>query len=209
MSTYTFAGVSRSSPDEPFKVRFSNNENRAKSLHDAGHCDIDIIDLGEPMTKLAALQFLISIDFDNGNKQVRSALELAEIKYRAELAPPKPPRRRAIPLSMITRITQEEWDKQNGYTPTTTAATQRVRPDQARLRALLEAATKGTEPIEVPVAVADAAKAEVEQKVEDAVAETANNSTATNVPQPTRPRSSLTMSAADIEAEFASFADEI
>lgn len=80
MSTFKFAGVSRR--EGVIKARFANDAGRVKVLVKGGHRDIDIIELKEPMTKEDAVAFLISIDFDNGNTEVRAALE-AELGKRS------------------------------------------------------------------------------------------------------------------------------
>lgn len=79
MSTFKFAGVSRL--DSGVKCRFANDAGRVKVLAKGGHRDIDIIELKEPMTKEEAVAFLISIDFDNGNAEIRAAME-AELGKR-------------------------------------------------------------------------------------------------------------------------------
>ena len=84
--SFTHAGVSKL--DGEFKVRFANDSLRTKVLIKNGHTDIDIIELKHAMTKEDAVAFLISIDFDNGNKEVRAALE-AEVGKRAPKAAPK------------------------------------------------------------------------------------------------------------------------
>jgi hypothetical protein len=71
--SFSHAGVSKL--DGEFKVRFCNDALRQKVLIKNGHTDIDIIELKHPMTKLEAVAYLLSIDFDNGNKAVRAALE--------------------------------------------------------------------------------------------------------------------------------------
>jgi hypothetical protein len=78
MSLYSHAGVSRKNGE--FKVRFCNDALRVKVLAKNGHKDIDIIELREPMTKEAAVAYLMSIDFANGNKEVQAALEAAADK---------------------------------------------------------------------------------------------------------------------------------
>jgi hypothetical protein len=81
MSSFSHAGVSKL--DGEFKVRFCNDALRQKVLIKNGHTDIDIIELKHPMTKVEAVEFLLSIDFDNGNKAVRAALEAALDKRSA------------------------------------------------------------------------------------------------------------------------------
>jgi hypothetical protein len=89
MSSFSHAGVSKL--DGEFKVRFCNDALRQKVLIKNGHTDIDIIELKHPMTKVEAVEFLLSIDFDNGNKAVRAALEQALDKRSAPEAANKSP----------------------------------------------------------------------------------------------------------------------
>lgn len=88
MSSYSHAGVSKLNGE--FKVRFANDALRTKVLVKNGHTDIDIVELKNPMSKADAVAYLLSIDFDNGNKAVRAALEAAQEK-RAE-KPAKAPK---------------------------------------------------------------------------------------------------------------------
>ena len=76
--TFTHAGVSKL--DGKFKVRFANDSLRTKVLIKNGHTDIDIVELKHAMTKDEAVAYLLSIDFDNGNKEVRAALEAEQAK---------------------------------------------------------------------------------------------------------------------------------
>lgn len=71
--TFKFAGVS--TRNGVIKARFANDQMRVKVLAKTGSSDIDLIELKEPMTKAAAIAFLISINFDNGNANIRAALE--------------------------------------------------------------------------------------------------------------------------------------
>lgn len=77
--TFSHAGVSRL--HGKFKVRWANGAERVKVLIKGGHTDIDLIELMHPMTKEAAVAALLSMDFDNGNAEVRACLE-AEAKKR-------------------------------------------------------------------------------------------------------------------------------
>ena len=83
MNTFSHAGVS--SLNGEFKVRFANDALRTKVLVKNGHKNIDIVELKNPMTKEDAVAYLLSIDFDNGNKAVRAALE-AELGKREPTA---------------------------------------------------------------------------------------------------------------------------
>jgi hypothetical protein len=86
--SFTHAGVS--TLDGVVKARFCNDQMRVKVLAKNGHKDIDIIELKHAMTKEEAVAFLLSINFDNGNKTVRAALE-AEVEKRTE-KPAKAPK---------------------------------------------------------------------------------------------------------------------
>lgn len=85
MNTFTHAGVSRLNGD--FKVRFCNDALRVKVLAKNGHKDIDIVELRNPMTKEDAVEFLLSIDFANGNKEVQTALDAAATKRGVKAKP--------------------------------------------------------------------------------------------------------------------------
>lgn len=78
MSTFTHAGVS--TLNGVTKVRFANDALRTKVLIKNGHKDIDIIELKHAMSKEAAVAYLLSINFDNGNATVRAALEAEQGK---------------------------------------------------------------------------------------------------------------------------------
>ena len=92
MSTFKYAGVSKL--NGKVKARFANDQMRVKVLAKNGHSDIDIIELEYPMTKEEAVAFLLKINFDNGNKTVRAAIE-AEVEKRTDA--PKAPKAKAAP----------------------------------------------------------------------------------------------------------------
>jgi hypothetical protein len=87
--TFSHAGVSKLNGE--FKVRFCNDAMRVKVLAKNGHTGIDIVELKHPMTKVEIVEYLLSIDFDNGNKEVRNALEQALDKRSAPVAADKSP----------------------------------------------------------------------------------------------------------------------
>ena len=70
---FKVAGVSRRNGS--FKARFANDMTRVKVLAKTGSTDIDLIELKEAMTKEDIVAYLLSIDFDNGNTEIRAALE--------------------------------------------------------------------------------------------------------------------------------------
>lgn len=93
MSTFSHAGVSRL--DGKFKVRFCNDALRQKVLIKNGHTDIDIIEMKVPMSKEDAVAYLLSINFDNGNAEVRAALEEAQGKRAPKAASKSPAKKEA------------------------------------------------------------------------------------------------------------------
>lgn len=80
-ASFTQAGVSRLKGE--FKFRVANDALRVKVLAKNGHTDIDLMELPTPMTKEAAVAYLLEINFDNGNAEVRAALD-AELDKRTE-----------------------------------------------------------------------------------------------------------------------------
>jgi len=78
MKSYTHAGVSRL--DGKMKVRWANSWDRVKVLKKCGHTDIDMVELKYPGTKEAAIEFLLRIDFADGNIRVRDVIEAEAIK---------------------------------------------------------------------------------------------------------------------------------
>jgi hypothetical protein len=94
--SYSHAGVSKLNGE--FKVRFCNDQMRVKVLAKNGHTGIDIVELKNPMTKADAVAYLLSIDFDNGNKEVRAALEAAADK-RSE----KPAKAAPAPKAKVSK----------------------------------------------------------------------------------------------------------
>ena len=100
--SFSHAGVSRLNGE--FKVRFANDSLRTKVLIKNGHTDIDIVELKTPMSKEDAVAYLLSIDFDNGNKEVRAALEAEQGKRGDKPAKtvkaPKAPAKKAVKPSL-------------------------------------------------------------------------------------------------------------
>lgn len=86
MSSFTHAGISRL--NGKIKVRYANGESRIKVLIKNSHTDIDLIEMMYPMSKENAIAYLLRIDFDNGNAEIRSVLE-AEAKKRGVDVPSK------------------------------------------------------------------------------------------------------------------------
>ena len=77
------------------KARFASDMTRVKVLAKTGSKDIDMIELKEPMTKEDAVAFLLKINFDNGNKVVREALENDLAKRQPQAASKDKPKKEA------------------------------------------------------------------------------------------------------------------
>jgi hypothetical protein len=86
-NAFKVAGVSKQNGE--FKVRFANDMLRVKVLEKNGHKDIDLIELPREMEKDSIPAYLLSIDFDNGNKEVRACLEAAKDARSDKPAAPK------------------------------------------------------------------------------------------------------------------------
>jgi len=96
-NTFTVAGVSKQNGE--FKVRYANDIMRVKVLEKNRHTAIDLIELPREMAKEAIPAYLLSINFDNGNKEVRACLEAAAVeragskdKPKKEVKKPKKPK---------------------------------------------------------------------------------------------------------------------
>lgn len=72
--TFDFVGVARRFPNSAFQVRWGNSERWGAVIH-AFCYDVDIIACKHPMTKVEALEYLLDINFANGNKQVLECLK--------------------------------------------------------------------------------------------------------------------------------------
>jgi hypothetical protein len=83
------------------KVRFCNDAMRVKVLAKNGHKDIDIIELREPMTKEAAVAYLFTINFANGNKDVQAAMEAAADKRGVTVAKAKAPKKSKAAVTAV------------------------------------------------------------------------------------------------------------
>jgi len=111
--TYSHAGVSKLNGE--FKVRFCNDALRVKVLAKNGHKDIDIIELKNPMTKEDIVSYLLKIDFDNGNKAIRAALEAAADKrgvtatpVKAKVSKPVAKKATKTPVAKTTKVPAAE-----------------------------------------------------------------------------------------------------
>lgn len=97
--TFKCAGVS--TREGVIKARFASDMTRVKVLAKTGSKDIDMIELKHPMTKEDAVAYLLKINFDNGNKAIREALEndLAKRQPKA----PKAPKAKAAPKAKVAK----------------------------------------------------------------------------------------------------------
>jgi hypothetical protein len=84
---FTHAGTSRL--NGVVKARFANDALRVKVLAKNEHTDIDIIELKEPMTKAAAVEFLLSIQFATNDAGVVDAEKQAALEEALESRTPQ------------------------------------------------------------------------------------------------------------------------
>ena len=74
---FTVAGTSNRQGE--VKVRFANDlVSRIKALHRAGHTDVNLVELPQPMTKLEALQYLQAQGITQGDAGYAVASKVAE-----------------------------------------------------------------------------------------------------------------------------------
>ena len=71
---FRYAGIAERHGE--FKVKFANSMSRVDSLAKCVDLrNVDVVEVRHPMTRKEAVEYLLSIDFDNGNKRIREALE--------------------------------------------------------------------------------------------------------------------------------------
>jgi hypothetical protein len=95
MSNQTFTHVGVSRLNGALKARFANDALRVKVLAKGGHTDIDLVELVKPLTKVAAIEHLIKIDFANGRAEVVQALEDALDRRAPKAASKDKPKKEA------------------------------------------------------------------------------------------------------------------
>jgi hypothetical protein len=100
---FSHVGVSRL--NGVIKARFANDGMRVKVLTKSGHTDIDLIELKEPMTKEAAVQKLLEMNFANGNVEIQAALEAEISKRTPKATPAKAVKAKATPKAKSKDIT--------------------------------------------------------------------------------------------------------
>ena len=82
---FTVAGTS-SLPEGGTKVRFANDIMRVKVLVKGGHENVDLIELPKGMTKEEVVEYLIKIDFANGNADKQAAINAEASKRKIGVA---------------------------------------------------------------------------------------------------------------------------
>lgn len=71
---YTYAGVSKKAPNFNYVFRVATNTRRITQLYKLGDTKIDIIPLLKPMSKKQAADYLLKINFDNEDNDIRQCL---------------------------------------------------------------------------------------------------------------------------------------
>lgn len=84
---FTVAGTS-TLPEGGTKVRFANDMTRVKVLVKGGHENIDLIELPKAMTKEEVVEYLIKIDFANGDADKAAAINAEATKRKVGEAAP-------------------------------------------------------------------------------------------------------------------------
>ena len=102
---FTVAGTSKH-PEQGYKVRFANDTLRLKVLVKSGHEDINLIELPEAMTKLAAVKFIQGLD-EFANAASQSAI--ADYLDRKDEAPKAAPKAKAPAKAKATaKVVEDE-----------------------------------------------------------------------------------------------------
>lgn len=164
--TFAVAGVSKL--NGKFRARFAKDILRIKVLDKAGHTEINLVELPEPMTKPEAAAHLIDTGFDQGNAEIRDAL-YAEIDRGSGAKPAKTARPAAE--GEITAISDEVIERAHEIAAEMTVPAKRelsMTPAAIRKREQRQA-KKSTEAADRMTAWADAANAE--EAAEDTVEE--------------------------------------
>ena len=81
--TFKIAGVS--TLNGVVKCRFANDMLRVKTLEKNQHTAIELIDLGSPMTKLEAAQYLLDNAFQYDNPESVAAITAARDQAQAKI----------------------------------------------------------------------------------------------------------------------------
>jgi len=71
---YIYAGVSKQAPHYNYTFRVANNTARIKQLQQLGDIKIDIIPLLKAMSKKDAADYLLKINFDNDDADIKQCL---------------------------------------------------------------------------------------------------------------------------------------
>lgn len=107
-----FSVVGTSKLDGEYKVRFANDIMRIKVLAKHGHEDINLIELDEPMDKLAAAQFLATLDEFQGPNEAAAIADYIdrnspkEPKVKAE-KPAKAPKTPKVSKTKVEAVAEK------------------------------------------------------------------------------------------------------
>jgi hypothetical protein len=101
MDKFSVAGTSKL-PGGTTKVRFANDITRVKVLIKGGHEEIDLIELPYAMTKPEVINYLMSIDFADGDVNKAAAIQAEAVKRKVELQPAKPTKAKTVDAKATT-----------------------------------------------------------------------------------------------------------
>jgi hypothetical protein len=137
---FTHAGTSRH--NGVVKARFANDALRVKVLAKNEHTDIDIIELKEPLTKSAAVEFLLSIQFATNDAGVVDTEKQAALEEALERRTPQAAKKEQKGNKEAKKPKKE---KPAAAAPTPEAIRAKAAPKSTKSKAQIEAELRDTE----------------------------------------------------------------
>lgn len=112
---FTVCGTSKH--DDETKVRFANDAMRVKVLAKNGHTEINLIELPEPMNKLAAAEFIRNLPEFAGAEQQQAISELLDRNTEKPKATRKLKAEKPVDpiVPAVEPASEEDDDKPIGY----------------------------------------------------------------------------------------------
>jgi hypothetical protein len=137
---FTHAGTSRL--NGVVKARFANDALRVKVLAKNDHTDIDIIELKEPLTKSAAVEFLLSIQFATNDAGVVDTEKQAALEEALDRRTPQAAKKEQKGNKEAKKPKKE---KPTAAAPTLETIRAKAAPKSTKSKAQIEAELRDTE----------------------------------------------------------------
>ena len=137
---FTHAGTSRL--NGVVKARFANDALRVKVLAKNDHTDIDIIELKEPLTKSAAVEFLLSIQFATNDAGVVDTEKQAALEEALDRRAPQAAKKEQKGNKEAKKPKKE---KPAAAAPTLETIRAKAAPKSTKSKAQIEAELRDTE----------------------------------------------------------------